>query len=274
VPQSGTREIHIGSEMARTLNVNPGDEVVVVAPAVDGSLGNDLFTVAGVYRSGLTDLDRTFVMLPIDALQSLMVFESNRVHEIAAAVPSPWDAEQAATRLDATLQSGAAPLLVESWATLRPEMVEYAQLTESLEGILLAIVFGMAIFGIANTMLMATYERRREFAVLLALGARPAGILWSVLAEAVALALVGLVVGVATALPVLVWWHNAPPDLSWLFGEFTMLGALIRPVLRVEYPWSVTVQAAFAMVLTAVVASVYPAIRAARLPPADTLAGR
>jgi ABC-type antimicrobial peptide transport system permease subunit len=123
-------------------------------------------------------------------------------------------------------------------------------------------------------MLMATYERRREFGVLLALGARPWGILASVLAEAVALAGVGLVAGVATAIPVLVWWHNAPPDLSWLFGEFTMMGALMRPVLRVEYPWDVVVDAAVAMVVTAVLASVYPAIRAARLPPADTMAGR
>jgi ABC-type lipoprotein release transport system permease subunit len=274
LPETGRNELLIGAEMARTLDAGPGDEVVVVAPAIDGSLGNDLYVVSGVFETGLADLDRTFVIMPMDVLQFLMALDPNRIHEIAATVPDPWAAERAAARIDSTLVAAGPPVLVESWATLRPEMVEYAQLSEAFQWVMVAIVFGMAIFGIANTMLMATYERRREFAVLLALGARPWGILASVLAEAVALAGVGLVAGVATAIPVLVWWHNAPPDLSWLFGEFTMMGALMRPVLRVEYPWDVVVDAAVAMVVTAVLASVYPAIRAARLPPADTMAGR
>ncbi len=52
-----------------------------------------------------------------------------------------------------------------------------------------------------------------------------------------------------------------------------MFGALIRPTLRVEYDWASVVWAGVALLFTAVLASVYPAVRAARLPPADTLAG-
>ncbi len=69
------------------------------------------------------------------------------------------------------------------------------------------------------------------------------------------------------------WWHNAPPDLSWLYGDFTIVGALIRPVLRVEYSLSMAIWTAVALLATALVAAAYPAARAARLPPADVLAG-
>ena len=273
-PRRGTNEVLIGAEMARSLGAEPGDTVVVVAPAVDGSLGNDLFVVSGIYSSGLADLDRTFALLPIDALQFLMALEPTRIHEIAASVPDPWRAAEAAERLSSVLGGTGIAVGVESWATLRPEMVEYAQLSESFQWILLFIVFGMAIFGVANTMLMATFERRYEFALLLALGTTPGGIVRSVLWEAIALGALALAAGAAITFPLMVWWHRVPLDMSWLFGDFTMLGALMRPVLRIEYPWSMTVQAAVALFLTAALAALYPAIRAARMPPADTMAGR
>jgi ABC-type lipoprotein release transport system permease subunit len=53
-----------------------------------------------------------------------------------------------------------------------------------------------------------------------------------------------------------------------------MIGALVRLRLRVEYPWVMMAQGAFALFATAALAALYPAIRAARVPPADTLAGR
>ncbi|MDH3456728.1 MAG: ABC transporter permease [Gemmatimonadota bacterium] len=273
-PAAGANEVLVGTEIARTLGVSPGDEVVVVAPAIDGSLGNDLFVVSGVFESGLAELDRSFALLPIDALQALMVLPPSRVHEIAAFVRDPWQAPAAAARLDSLIRARGLDVAAESWTTIRPEMVEYAQLTQSFQWVLLLIVFGMAIFGVANTMLMATFERRYEFAVLKALGTTPSGIVGSVLSEALALGAIGLVGGAAVTFPIMVWWHLAPPDMSWLFGDFTMLGALIRPVLRVEYPWTMTVGAAVALFLTTVLAALYPALRSARIPPADTLAGR
>ncbi len=273
-PRRGTNELLIGAEMARSLGAEPGDTVVVVAPAVDGSLGNDLFVVSGIFSSGLADLDRTFALIPIDALQFLMALEPTRIHEIAASVPDPWRAAEAAERLSSVLGGTGFAVGVESWATLRPEMVEYAQLSQSFQWILLFIVFGMAIFGVANTMLMATFERRYEFALLLALGATPGVIVRSVLWEAIALGALALAAGAAITFPVMVWWHRVPLDLSWLVGDFTMLGALMRPVMRIEYPWLMTVEAAVALFLTAALAALYPAIRAARMPPADTMAGR
>jgi ABC-type lipoprotein release transport system permease subunit len=273
-PEPGTRQILVGAEMARILGAEPGDQVVVVAPGVDGSMGNDLFTVSGVFQTGLADLDRTFALMPIEALQALMSLAPGRVHEIAAALPDPWQAPAAARRLTQALAGVDGPVSLAPWTELRPELVWYAQIMSSWQWILLVIVFGMAIFGVANTMLMATFERRHEIALLLALGTSPGGIVRSVVYEAVALGALGLALGVAVTLPVLVWWHNAPPDLTPLAGSFTMVGVLVRLTLRVEYPWSTMVQAAFALFATAALAALYPAIRAARVPPADTLAGR
>lgn len=273
IPSAGANEIMIGEEMARQLDADVGDEVILVAPAADGSLGNDLYTLSGVFRSGMAELDGSYALLPIRSLQTLVALAPNRVHEIAASTTDPWLAEEAADRLASRLARLVPDIAVEPWTRLRPEMMEYVRLLEGWYLIVIVIVFAIAVFGVANTMLMATFERRREFAVMLALGTTPWRVTTTVLAEAFSLGLVSLLVGAAITFPLLFWWHNAPPDLSWLYGDFTMFGALVRPVLRVEYNAGMAVQTAVALLLTALLASLYPAARAARVPPADTLSG-
>ena len=272
-PSPRTNEILIGEEMARQLSVEVGDELVLVAPAADGSLGNDLYTLSGVFRSGLAELDGSYALLPLGSLQDLTALAPGRVHEIAAATADPWLAPEAASRLQDRLATLGMEIEVEPWTRLRPEMLDYARLAKSWNFVIIAVVFAIAIFGVANTMLLGTFERRREFAVLLAIGATPGAVIRAVLHEAVALGAISLAAGAAITLPVLVWWHRAPPDVGWLYGDFTMFGALIRPVLRVEYEPSIAIWAAAALLLTALLASLYPAARAARLPPADTLSG-
>ena len=52
LPEPGAYELLIGDEMARQLAVGVGDELVLVGSAADGSMANDLYTVAGVFRTG------------------------------------------------------------------------------------------------------------------------------------------------------------------------------------------------------------------------------
>ncbi len=273
VPDAGARQILLGVEMARQLAVDVGDEVILVAPAADGSMGNDLFTVSGVFRSGLAELDASYALLPIRQLQALVVLAPERIHEIAARTTDPWLAPEAAARLSERLAPLGLPIEVEPWTRLRPEMLDFARLAQTWNWIIVVIVFAIAIFGVANTMLMATFERRREFAVMLALGTSPLAVVATVLFEALALGAVALAAGAVITAPVMVWFHNAPPDLGFLYGDYTMLGALIRPSLRVEYNTAATIWTGLALVITALIAALYPAARAARVPPADTLSG-
>jgi ABC-type lipoprotein release transport system permease subunit len=273
-PTPGQYEMVIGREMARQLQVGPGEEVVVVAPGADGSLGNDLFIVSGIFSTTITELDLGYAVAPIDVVQELVSLAPARVHEIAARVDDPWAADAAAAELQTGLDETGAPVVARSWTEFRPEMVEYARLVNSMEWMLILFVFGMAIWGVANTMLMSSYERRREFAVLLALGGGPGFIVRSVFAEALVLGAIALAAGLAVTLPILAWWSASPPDMSWVYGGFTMAGGLMRPILRVEWPTSMIFITAGAMFLTALAAAVYPAYRSSRIPPADTLAGR
>ena len=273
LPVAGGNEVVIGAEMARQLSVGLDDELVVVTPGADGSMGNDLFTLVGVFRTGLVELDAMFVVMPLADLQTLLVLPPDRIHEIAVTTTDPWIAETTAAGLVDVLTSADRAMEVVPWTVLNPAMVDYVALGDAMYFIIVIFVFAIAIFGVANTMLMATYERRREFAVMLALGATPRSVRAVVLHEAVALGVLSLALGAVMTFPLMVWFHTAPPDMSWAVGDVTLMGALLSPSLRVEYDVPFWAVSAISLFVTAVLASLLPAWRAARVPPADTLSG-
>ncbi len=277
-PAAGAKEVLVGAELARKLGVKPDGDVVIVAPAADGSMGNDVYRVSGVFRSGMDELDGAYAILPIATLQALLALGPGRIHEVAVTLPDPWTAPEAAGAIAAAVRSrggGVAPdVEVQPWSVFSPEIASYAKLIEASNAIIVGIVFIFAVFGVANTSLMGTYERRREFAVVRALGIGSSGVARTVVYESVALGLLALAGGVLITAPVLVLWHNHPLDLSALIGNLELAGALLRPVLTVEYSADGPVLSAAGLLITVVVASVYPAVRAARVPPADALAGR
>lgn len=274
VPRAGTHDIVLGDETARRLHASVGDTVVLVAPAADGSLGNDLYEVHGVYHTGLDALDAGVGVLPIDALQSLLALTPGRVHEIALAIRDPWQAAPLANAMAARPAIVALDAAVEPWTEFRPELASYASLARATNGFFIAVVFLMAIFGVTNTLLMSTFERRREFAVEQALGVGAWTLARTVVYEGIVLGTVSLVAGAAIATPILWWWHVSPLDLSRFLGDMTLSGALMRPVFRADPSWGAPLVAATALLVTSVLAALYPAWRATRVPPADALGGR
>ena len=197
-PSAGRREILVGSEMAAILSVRPGDEVVLVAPAIDGSLGNDLYRISGVFDTGMPALDGSLGVLPIRALQDLMAMPPGRVHEIAAALADPWSAVAVGDSLASAqvVQELGYPIAPRPWTIFRAELAEYANLAKAVNAIIVGIVFIMAMFGVANTMLLGTYERRREFAVVMALGTQPSSVARTVVYEGLILGILALADGV------------------------------------------------------------------------------
>jgi ABC-type lipoprotein release transport system permease subunit len=275
LPAPGARELLVGKEMARQLELGVGDEVVLVVPAADGSMGNDLYTLVGVFSTGTPGIDASWAVLPLEDLQGLMALGGTRIHEVALAVTRSWETPAIAASIDGYLKArGGPPLEVRTWLQLRPDLAETVGLMGSMNFIIVGIIFAMAVFGVANTMIIGTFERKKEFAVVRALGTTPMGIGRTVVYEGVILGAIALVAGVVITLPMMVWWHNAPPDLTSIFSGFTWNGTLWRPILRVEYSADAPVFSAVALFLTSSLAAAYPAWRATRIPPADVLGDR
>jgi len=274
LPTAGNYEVLVGSEMARQLEVEIGDEVVVVAPASDGSMGNDLYTLVGTFTTGTPGIDANYAILPIEDLQLLMALTPGRIHEVVMTVTRARDTPAIAQGIANDLEGFGPEVDVKSWVELNPQLAEMIILFDSVNYVIAIVIFSMAIFGVANTMLIGTFERRREFAVVRALGTTPRSVSRSVIYEGIILGCISLAVGALVTWPVLVWWHNFPPDLSGFVGGFDWSGTQWRPILRVEYSADTPFITAGALFFTTIISALYPAWKTTRIPPADALADR
>jgi ABC-type lipoprotein release transport system permease subunit len=263
----------LGRTLAEDLGVTVGGEVAVVTQAADGSLGNELWHLRGVLRTGLAALDRSLAVVAIADLQDLMALDHARIHQVVARMPDPEQAPQAADALaaDGTLPSGAQ---AESWATLVPVLADYRRLIGAWGWVMVGIVGTFAGFGVLNTMLMAVFERTHEFGVLAALGLRPPLVLAMVLAECAALAAVGIVIGIAAGAGGMAYFVLYGWDLTRWAEGLTISGVLVDPVLRGAWTWQTVPSIAAALGIIIVLAGLLPAVRAAGLRPVAALAAR
>jgi len=96
--EGGDADVVLGKRLALTLSAHPGDTVVIVAQAADGSLANEIFTVRGVLKSVNENVDRAGFFITSGAFRDLMVMPSG-VHEIAITLPPGADLKQTAARI-------------------------------------------------------------------------------------------------------------------------------------------------------------------------------
>lgn len=262
--------IVIGDELATMIGVEVGSEIVVLTPAADGSMGNDLYSVTGLFHTGLDSMDRNLVVMPLASLQDLLRLAPGRVHEVGIKLHDVSGATTVAAALAAQL-SGSVPVRVRAWPELAPELDDYIQFNRRVTFMLFFIFYLLSAMGIVNTMLMALIERTREFGMLMAVGMRPIEVVGLIMAEAGGLAVVSLVLGAAIGVPVL--WYLQVHGLK-LGGDghtVSLAGIVVGPLWYGRQDFTAYGQAALGLAVTALAAALYPALRAARLRPAEAL---
>ena len=203
----GPGEVAVGAALADKIGVAVGDEAVLVAPAADGSTGNDLFTVSGIYRLDLGGFDDSYALLELGTLQDFLVMDRGRIHEVAITVDRVRDADPVAERVAVAVAGLSPDLVTEPWSAFLGQLYFVVSLASAMNSIVAFLIFGMAIFGVANTMLLATFERRREFAVARALGTSGVALGRIVVYEGLLLGVVALAAGAALAFPLLAHVH-------------------------------------------------------------------
>jgi putative ABC transport system permease protein len=271
----------IGYNLARNLQLDVGGEMVLITQASDGSIGNGLFEVRGILNPIDPAFDRLGVAMSLEAFNSLMFIEGG-VHELAVRLPDVGALNAARDRIQAAVDAwpGSAALARESsgavrvrtWAQINPELNGMLSSSEAIIYIVAVIVFAIAALGILNTMLMATYERRQELAILLALGMGRGAMMLMVLLEAAFLSLFGSALGCVSG-TALAWYLQVQGfDWSrWMPEGLDLMGVVMDPIYYGHLlPQHLVISVAI-LLATTMVAALVPSWRTARLNPARAL---
>lgn len=254
----------IGDKLAEKLKVGVKAKVVLTFQDIEGNITAGRFRVAGILKAtSLAVSEGSAFVLKTDINRLLNI--GDNVHEIAYTTIAGTDDEALAN----TLQSKFPNEKVESWKELSPVLVFMEQWMASILKMLIVIIMSALAFGIVNTMLMAVLERIRELGMLMALGMRRTKVFLMIMFETIYLSTVGGPVGLLIGYATVTYFGKAGIDLTDYSEGLEAIGyeSILYPILQpIDY-----VQIVIGVVLTAFLASIYPAWKAIKLKPIDAL---
>ncbi len=263
------KEVIVGIDLFDDLKLEIDGELFLMSQGVDGSPAYDLYTVVGMYKSGSVIKDKG-IQMHVSDLQNLMLME-DKLHEIVVLT----SAEEAIPSLSTSLKeklSAESNIGVKTWWETSPQTKEMMAFRDVGSFIFLGIVFFIAGFGILNTMLMSVFERTRELGVIKALGLRPLNMVYLIVVESIFLS------GIAASMGLLLGSFFAyllvtnGIDMSGGTGEpLKMLGASLDPRMKGVIKLDFLMLPVVFLFLISVCASLWPAIRAARLNPVEAI---
>jgi len=256
--------ILIGQRMAKSIGLDVGGRASLMVSTADERPDEGIFTVRGLFATGIPYYDDTLVLMPLDKAQAF-----TRVKERASAILILTRRREEAAAVTAALQ--APRLSVLTWRDLNKLMLQSSKMATGFLNLMNLVTLAVVAVGIANTLLMAVLERTREVGVLAAMGMKRRHILAMFLMEAGGLALFGIVLGVLLGGLAVGYFATAGLDIgdatntatSGVFAYGTTLYARFSPP-------DVAALSLTGLVI-ALLASLYPAWLAARVEPAQAL---
>jgi ABC-type lipoprotein release transport system permease subunit len=211
----------IGHRLARNLGIGVGEELTVLGQGRDGSVAAAVFSVSGIFESGIDAVDRNTLMIRLSDFQDTF-FMDGGIHQAVILLDRLGSVAPVKQALSEAL-SGYPDLLVLDWMELTPGLLQSIQMDLVGGGIMYLILIIVVAFSIFNTFLMAIFERTREFGVMTALGVSPFRLMKLVLMESMAMTLLGLILGMTLGIVVTLFFQHhgiAIPGTEEIFRQY------------------------------------------------------
>lgn len=186
-------EIVIGKTLAKNLRVDLDDELTLLGSGRDGSFAAGVVIVAGIFDSGVPDLDRSIAEVPLAYFQD-MFFMEGAGHQVVITTPSLADIEQVKLEVE-NLLPDKPELVVQDWDALQPGLKQAIQADISSAFFMYGVLIILVSFSVLNTQLMSVLERTHEFGIVMSLGLTPGRLGRLVVLETVMMGAIGMVLG-------------------------------------------------------------------------------
>ncbi len=269
----------IGTQLAKNHHILPGDELILVSQAVDGSIGNGIFIVNGVFKPVDPVFDRTGVLMSVEAYQSLMYLEEG-FHELVIRTPDITQLEIAQVNIKHALDklNAQEPLdelggkiLVRNWRELSKAVADMLEMSKTMIWILGFVIVTLSALGVLNTVLMAIHERTFEFGILLAIGMKGRWLLFMILMESLYLGLVASIFGSIMGLCIIYYFRDGIDYSRFLPDGFDFGGMIFEPILQLHLVYNYIWMISLLLIFVTILAGLIPSLKTIKLKPAEVL---
>jgi lipoprotein-releasing system permease protein len=272
-PQSN--RIVLGRMLAYQLQVGVGDRVTVMIPGNAASLGRSdaivprlqEFQVVGVFEVGLQEHDGVLALVNLQDAEAFRGLDgpSGIRLKFDDVLRAPQLARSAAARLGPGLR-------VRDWTQDNEAYFRAIRIEKTMMGLILMLIVAVAVFNIVATLVMVVNDKRTDIAILRTLGLSPRGIVAVFVTQGVLIGWIGAALGVAMGLALALNVDVIVPFLEQTFGfHFMNPDVYYISGLPSEVHAGDVVRIGMAAFILTLVATVYPALQAARTQPAEVL---
>jgi len=259
-------EIIVPELLAKGMNVNIGDMVVVVTTNKDGSVNGKQFKIGGILQSATGPGGRDGY-IHIEDARELLRMDEMEISEVAVRLKDFGRLNKFSEKLSAVLSKdlnsqGKPVFEVHTWETLSP-FYNIARMIDLMTFFIKLMLIAIVLISIMNVMIMAVYERIREIGTIAAIGTLPGKILSMFVIEGFCLGVAGAVIGNIVGVSIVLILNLL--EITFDFGQQTGL-LLVAEITPYDLLFiSVTV------IVVSVIASLQPAFKASRMEPIDAL---
>jgi len=262
----------LGRDLARSLGVQEGDKVTLVAPSGQVTPAGVVprlkqMTVVGTFDSGHYEYDSALVMMHMD--DAAKIFRLEGPTGIRLKLKDLHQAREVARQLAHSLSGD---LLIRDWTRQNRNWFAAVELEKRMMFIILTLIVAVAAFNLVSTLVMTVTDKRADIAILRTLGASPKSIMGIFVVQGAMVGVIGTLAGLALGLAVAFNIDVIVPALEQLFhASFLPRDIYLISRMPSDPQSSDIVPIALISLVLAFVATIYPSWRASRVNPAEAL---
>jgi len=266
VPQSG--QLLLPQPMAEDLNVVVGQRVTVIVPAINGrATAAHSFLLTGIFATH-TELDQILGLASLQQVGNIAGVEG-LVQGFRLQVEDQFDARQTGYRLLEQLPFGYG---FRDWFQTHGNLYQAIQLSRNLVSLLIFLIVAIAAFNVVSMLMMSVVNKRGDIAILQTLGLSRQAIVQLFLIQGAMIGLFGIALGVLLGVIGCYWVADLVLWIESMVGS-RFLDTAVYPIdyVPVDLRWENVAQIAAVAIVLNIIATIYPALRASRVVPAQEL---
>lgn len=268
-----SHHIIIGYKLAEQLNLDVGDHVTLIV-AQSNQYGIQTlplfkkFTITGVFKVGMYEYDLGLAYMHVEDAASLYQM-GDLMSGIRLKLDNLYIAPKVVRELVRDLPGG---YILNDWTRRHANVFSAIDLQKKIMFLILFLIITVAAFNIVSTLVMVVTDKQSDIAILRTMGASPMTIMKIFIVQGTLIGIIGTLIGVVVGIPTALNVHGIVSFMEQLFGV-SFLPPDIYPVstLTSELQWHDVGVVAVGSLLISLLATVYPAWRAARNKPAEAL---
>jgi len=255
--------ILVSTRFAEKYKLKLRNKVVVTVQDLDGEITAAVFRIVGFYKTGNGIFDDLNVFVRQSDLRNLLKIQDNDVHEIAVLSNSSDLSDPLAKEYQGQFEDQE----VLAWPDLSPGMRYIIDIFDVYLYIIVGIILVALLFSIVNTMLMAVLERVKEIGMLMAVGMTKSKVFMMIMWETIFVSMIGAPLGLLFSYVSIAYFGKVGINLATDVYEEMGFSNVIYPYLEAAKYLDVTIMVVF----MALLAAIYPALKALSLKPVEAI---